>query len=136
MQTLDLPSVAPTTETIARIERLSPAGFVNRLTIWVRYQARATGRTQFQSADIERLIARELAFRRLHGVHDHHLFRAMTVQQAKNREFAGVIVIWPFQVGGDAEHRRRLLYNALTRARRWCTIVIQGPQILTGPPFR
>ncbi|HEX2462274.1 MAG TPA: hypothetical protein VHJ58_19155 [Vicinamibacterales bacterium] len=28
MQTLDLPSVAPTTETIARIERLSPAGFV------------------------------------------------------------------------------------------------------------
>lgn len=136
MQTLDLPPTASTAETIARIERLSPAGFVNRLITWVRYQVRATGRTQFQSADIEGLVARDLALRRRHSVDDHHPFHAMTVQQAKNREFAGVVVIWPYQVGGDAEHRRRLLYNALTRASRWCTIVVQGPQILAGPPFR
>jgi superfamily I DNA/RNA helicase len=97
---------------------------------------RATGRTQFQSADIEGLIARDLALRRRHSVHDHLPFHAMTVQQAKNREFAGVVVIWPYQVGGDAEHRRRLLYNALTRARRWCTIIVQGQQILASPPFR
>ncbi len=136
MQTLDLLPIASTAETIARLERLSPAGFVKGLVTWVRYQVRATGRTQFQSADIEGLIERELALRRLRTVRDHYLFRAMTVQQAKNREFAGVVVIWPFQVGGDAEHRRRLLYNALTRARRWCTIVVQGQQILASPPFR
>lgn len=136
MQTLDLPPIASTAETIARLERLSPAGFVNRLITWVRYQVRATGRAQFHSSDIEELIARELALRRRRSVHDHHPFHAMTVQQAKNREFAGVVVIWPYQVGGDAEHRRRLLYNALTRASRWCTIVAQGPQILANPPFK
>lgn len=121
---------------IARLERLSPAGLVKRLITWVRYQVRTTGRTQFQVSDIEGLIARELALRRRHSVHDHHPFHAMTVQQAKNREFAGVVVIWPYQVGGDAEDRRRLLCNALTRASRWCTIVVQGPQILASPPFK
>jgi superfamily I DNA/RNA helicase len=45
----------------------------------------------------------------------------MTVQQAKNREFDGVVILWPFTVGGDPEHKRRLFYNAITRARRWCT---------------
>jgi DNA helicase IV len=59
----------------------------------------------------------------------------MTVQQAKNREFDGVVVLWPYQVGGDAEHRRRLLYNAVTRARRWCTVIVQSQNILNAPPF-
>lgn len=64
-----------------------------------------------------------------------HLFNAMTVQQAKNREFEGVVVIWPYQVGGDVEHKRRLLYNAVTRAKRWCNIIVQGQNILAAAPF-
>lgn len=59
----------------------------------------------------------------------------MTVQQAKNREFDGVIVIWPFQVGGDDEQKRRRLYNAVTRARRWCSVIVQNEVILKSPPF-
>jgi len=43
---------------------------------------------------------------------DNIVFAAMTVQQAKNREFDGVVVLWPFQVGGDAEHKRRLLLRS------------------------
>jgi DNA helicase IV len=59
----------------------------------------------------------------------------MTIQQAKNREFDGVVALWPYQVGGDAEQKRRLLYNAITRARRWCTVVVQGQNIPAGAPF-
>jgi DNA helicase IV len=57
------------------------------------------------------------------------------VQQAKNREFEGVVVIWPYQVGGDIEHKRRLLYNAITQAKRWSNIIVQGQSILAAPPF-
>jgi hypothetical protein len=60
---------------------------------------------------------------------------AMTVHQAKNREFEGVIVLWPYTVFGDAEQKRRLLYNAVTRAKRWCTIVVQNNELLQQPPF-
>jgi hypothetical protein len=34
-----------------------------------------------------------------------HRFVAMTVQQEKNQEFDGVVVSWPFPIGGDNEHR-------------------------------
>jgi DNA helicase IV len=59
----------------------------------------------------------------------------LTVQQAKNREFEGVVVIRAYQVGGDIEHKRRLLYNAVTRAKRWCNVIFQGKNILTAAPF-
>jgi UvrD-like helicase C-terminal domain len=61
--------------------------------------------------------------------------KAMTVHQAKNREFDGVIVLWPFTATDTSEHQRRLLYNALTRAQRWCTIVVQSRDMLKKPPF-
>ena len=81
------------------------------------------------------MIARQVSLRRHHGGGASHLLTAMTVQQAKNREFEGVVVIWPYQVGGDAEHKRRLLYNAVTRAKRWCNVIVQGQNILAAPPF-
>lgn len=92
-------------------------------------------RSDFTREEIEAVIARNVALRRQHGGGGSHLFNAMTVQQAKNREFEGVVVIWPYQVGGDIEHKRRLLYNAVTRAKRWCNIVVQGQNILAAAPF-
>jgi DNA helicase IV len=59
----------------------------------------------------------------------------MTVHQAKNREFDGVIVLWPYTVAGDEEQHRRLLYNAITRAQRWFTVIAQNATILARPPF-
>jgi len=61
--------------------------------------------------------------------------RALTVHQAKNREFDGVIVIWPYTVGSDAEGKRRLLYNAVTRAKKWCYVIVQGEDNVTKAPF-
>ena len=59
----------------------------------------------------------------------------MTVRQAKNREFDSVIVLWPYEVAGSADRRRRLLYNAITRAKRQAVVVVQNPNRLREPPF-
>jgi superfamily I DNA/RNA helicase len=48
---------------------------------------------------------------------------AMTIHQAKNREFRAVVVLWPREVGGDEESQRRRLYNAITRARDWAVVI-------------
>jgi hypothetical protein len=63
----------------------------------------------------------------------------MTINQAKNREFEGVIILWPFAVGGALESQRRRLYNALTRAQKWAIVIVQDApkktSRLAGSPF-
>jgi superfamily I DNA/RNA helicase len=48
---------------------------------------------------------------------------AATVHGAKNREFENVVVVWPYGVTGSAEKQRRLLYNAITRAKSNCIVL-------------
>ncbi|HBB16115.1 MAG TPA: hypothetical protein DCZ97_03615 [Syntrophus sp. (in: bacteria)] len=61
----------------------------------------------------------------------------MTVHQAKNREFDSVIVLWPLQIQGSSERHRRLLYNAVTRAKKQVIVIVQDPKKdrLGKPPF-
>lgn len=61
--------------------------------------------------------------------------QAMTVHGAKNREFDGVVAIWPFRISGEEEQRRRLLYNAVTRAKKWCAVVCLNAKQLKETPF-
>lgn len=132
---LELAVSATAAETCAALRALPPSWPARAAIAWVDNQVHAVGQTRFARAEIEAVIARKVALRRQHTGSGSHLFTAMTVQQAKNREFDGVVVIWPYQVGGDAEHKRRLLYNAITRAKRWCNIIVQGRAILTSAPF-
>ncbi len=64
----------------------------------------------------------------------------MTIHQAKNREFDRVLILWPVMVPGDVEKQRRLLYNAVTRAKNAATIIVQDPKPtssrLGSPPFQ
>jgi hypothetical protein len=46
-----------------------------------------------------------------------------TVHGAKNREFEHVFVLWGYALRENFEHHRRLLYNAITRAKVSCTIL-------------
>ena len=55
---------------------------------------------------------------------------------SKGLEFDGVIVLWSHTVGGDDEGKRRLLYNAVTRAKSWCKIFVQSSSILEAAPFK
>lgn len=132
---LVLAANATAAETCAALRSLPPSGPVRAAILWVENQIHAVGRTEFTRVEIEAVVARNVALRRQYGGGAAHLFTAMTVQQAKNREFDGVVVIWPYQVGGDVEHKRRLLYNAVTRAKRWCNIIVQGQNILAAAPF-
>ena len=47
----------------------------------------------------------------------------LTVHGAKNREFDNVIILWPYRV--REELKRQLLYNAITRARKHCMVLLQ-----------
>lgn len=102
---------------------------------WVARSRKLTGATIF----LPELVREQLGmcFRRHRRFSRGRSSRltAMTVHQAKNREFEGVIVLWPYTVAGAAEQKRRLLYNAVTRAKRWCTIVVQNANVLQHPPF-
>lgn len=50
----------------------------------------------------------------------------MTVYGAKNREFDFVFILWPYQVVSDSIQKRKLLYNAVTRAKKGAILFVQG----------
>jgi len=109
------------------------------LKLWLDHQRRVAGRTEFQVAEILRQSSRLLAMRRMFLRGHARKVRAMTVDQAKNREFDSVIVLWPVEIGGSSEVQRRRLYNAITRARLRAVVIVQDPKPkdsrLATPPF-
>jgi superfamily I DNA/RNA helicase len=52
---------------------------------------------------------------------------AMTIHQAKNREYENTIILWPLEVAGKPESLRRLLYNGVTRAKSRVLIIVHSP---------
>jgi hypothetical protein len=64
-------------------------------------------------------------------------YEATTIHGAKNREFDHVYVIWDARLVArfSDDEKRRLLYNAITRAKQSCKIVAIGAErnILTSP---
>nr|MCU0882768.1 ATP-binding domain-containing protein [Hyphomonadaceae bacterium] len=132
---LNLAADAPAATACEALRAMPRSGPVRATLSWVENQIHACGRANFTRAEIEAVIARQVSLGRQHGGGASHQLAAMTVQQAKNREFEGVVVLWPYQVGGDAEHKRRLLYNAITRAKRWCNVIVQSQNILAAAPF-
>ncbi|MCG7967529.1 MAG: ATP-binding domain-containing protein [Candidatus Thiodiazotropha taylori] len=113
--------------------RCNPA--IKTLGDWVKRQRNLHGTEVFNSNDLRRQLGQILSLRRRYGQRSQAEFSAMTIQQAKNREFDHVIVLWPYNVPDDDEKKRRLLYNAVTRAKRSCTILVQGDELLNSPPF-
>jgi hypothetical protein len=80
-------------QTVSAISGLPASGVVRATIGWVRLQARAAGVTSFARVDILDALASRIAMRRQHLGVDNVTFAAMTVQQAKNREFDGVVVL-------------------------------------------
>jgi superfamily I DNA/RNA helicase len=54
-------------------------------------------------------------------------YQVLTAHSAKNREFDHVFVFWTFKgESWSPSLRRRLLYNAITRAKLDCTVLVLG----------
>ena len=117
------------------VERLAEPTIAPYVLAWLERQGNALGRTEVSRAELEQAIGRAVANRRRFGATPTSRTSAMTVHTAKNREFDGVVVLWPYQVGGSEEQKRRLLYNAITRARNWACILVQGERIPPSGPF-
>lgn len=102
---------------------------------WLDVQRRARGRTDVTKAEVGDVIRQSLSARRRMHRDDAIGFRAMTVHGAKNREFENVIVLWPAAVMGSDDQRRRLLYNAITRATSRCLVLVQAQASMKQAPF-
>lgn len=63
-----------------------------------------------------------------------------TIHGAKNREFENVFVLWNLHTVGrwSEEEQRRLLYNAITRARSNCLVLVLGSEkeVQNNPALR
>lgn len=105
------------------------------VTKWLDLQRRVKGRNVFTRAEIEAVVKQSFAIRRRGQRGIGNGFRAMTVHGAKNREFDIVVVLWPAAVVGSDDQKRRLLYNAVTRARRRCLVLVQAQAALGLAPF-
>lgn len=102
---------------------------------WLDVQRRACGRTEVTRAEIENVIKRSVSARRRMDIENARGRKAMTVHGAKNREFDNVIVLWPAASAGSDDHKRRLLYNAVTRAKSRCLVLVQAKSSLENAPF-
>lgn len=132
---IHLPEICPLAVAVQTLTALPRSGPVQQTIDWLQRQGRTTGRKVVTRDEIFEALSRYVGLRRQRSISSSSRLVAMTVHQAKNREFDGVVVMWPYTVTGDPEQKRRLLYNAVTRARRWCTVVVQNKTMLTAAPF-
>lgn len=59
----------------------------------------------------------------------------LTVHGAKNREFDDVFILWPrYTLQSDELYLRKLMYNAITRAKRNVVIIVQGLESRNSEP--
>jgi hypothetical protein len=102
---------------------------------WLDKQRRTKGRIEFSKTEVVDAIRRSFTARKHGRIISENSHVAMTVHGAKNREFDQVVVLWPAGTGGDDEQKRRLLYNAITRAKRQCMVLVQAAASLKHAPF-
>ncbi|MCR6480901.1 ATP-binding domain-containing protein [Variovorax sp. ZS18.2.2] len=125
----DIPSV------VALLNAAGDFRATRDLSDWMATQRRARGKATFSKYEIEQAIEQGFAQRRRTRKEDEKGWRGMTVHGAKNREFDNVIVLWPAAIGGSDDQKRRLLYNAVTRARERCLVLVQAKASFGRAPF-
>jgi len=115
--------------------KLDGGGRISRVREWLSRQRRLFGRHEFSVAEVRAVVKEVVHQGRLYSRRDERRLVAITIHQAKNREFDRVIVLWPYEVSGNDERKRRLAYNAITRARHEALVVVQGEARVGQSPF-
>lgn len=135
-QQLALPEIC----TLEHVSERDGAAAVDPMLVRVRARMersiRLSGERSFASERVNEMIEDAVRDVSRFGGHSGPRRVTMSVHRAKNREFANVIVLWPpYQVGGNDDHQRRLLYNAITRAKLRCTVIAVGKGRVATAPF-
>lgn len=133
---IQVPDMATPDQTLEAVREMDDPILTREIAAWLDRQVRTKNEVSIcKQALTEKIQSIYANQRRYQRSFDHGL-KAMSVHGAKNREFDHVVVIWPAAVSGDDEHRRRLLYNAITRAKRDCLVLVQAKNHLNQPPFK
>lgn len=101
----------------------------------VRRLHRVTGQSDFEKDQLVSFVSDAVRTNTRLGFKKSARIKAMSIHGAKNREFDRVIVLWPQSATGSDEHKRRLLYNAVTRAKSYCAVIVLGNGRLNSAPF-
>lgn len=94
---------------------------------WIRHQKYVLGRLEVTYPELGNAVKDIVRRRRVFASGENQYRSAMTIHQAKNREFDSVIVLWPLAIKADKERARRLLYNAITRAKKRAIVFVEDP---------
>lgn len=132
-----MPNVCSVPDALIRLQSFCDSPPVRSARNWIQHQASVTGLDSVTAAAVRIQIERALVLQRQYGdrLQKQNQFTAMTIQQAKNQEFDHVVVIWPYTVPNDDDQKRRLLYNAITRAKKSCLVLVQAQKLASAAPF-
>lgn len=134
-EAIGFPTSASYDEVCALLEEHSAQPMVKTVDRRVRRIHRVTGQSEFEKAQLVSYISDAVRTNTRLGFKKSRNIKAMSIHGAKNREFDRVIVLWPQSATGSDEHKRRLLYNAMTRAMSHCTVLVLGSGRLNSAPF-
>ena len=135
MNAMALPDRVSLIEAQGALEEHAQHLAARRTVLWLARQMRVVGKTEIGKEDLSAALHRQAKESSRYAPSREIGLQAMTVHGAKNREFDGVVALWPYEAGGDDEQKRRLLYNAITRAKDWCTVICMSDKQLKHPPF-
>lgn len=120
---ITLPQMATPAQALDAIKAASDPILLREFSAWVdrlvRTRRNVVISDQMLSEKIRQICANRRRFQRSSDVG----YKAMSIHGAKNREFDHVVVLWPAATTGDDEQKRRLLYNAVTRAKSECLVL-------------
>jgi len=143
VQALGLHGDAGTAITIPQLDFTGSVRGIHALKESLERRRRLTGQCKFMIEEVKAEASRVVQHLRAYTSHQSRGITAMTIHQAKNREFENVIILWPHEVAGTPESLRRLLYNGITRAKSRVLIIVHSPpdkkgrvkNRLASPPF-
>jgi hypothetical protein len=109
----------------------------SELHSWAQRQFFVLGREEVSLEEVRAEISQIVRRRRAFGPDTNWDRRVLTIHQAKNREFESVVALWPLKQPKDLERQRRLLYNAITRAKSRAMVIVEDPtgKVTTGALF-
>ncbi len=125
-----------TADLVAGLAQLAePPPWLKTMIDSVEHGRRAHGQQDWSNEQVKNLCERKASAYRAYGYGHSRSIPVLSIHGAKNRQFRNVVLLWGPGVMGSDDYKRRLLYNAITRAEQRCTVFVRTQQLLRAVPF-